>query len=81
VVMSGEDAPRPYPEDLIVLEIKTNKQTICTPGQSANKQTAKEIVFYLFVYRLLIGVANLAIGDRFPDVIGRTFVGGTHFKQ
>jgi hypothetical protein len=25
--MSGEDAPRPYPEDLIVLEIKTNKQT------------------------------------------------------
>ena len=26
VVMSGEDAPRPYPEDLIVLEIKTNKQ-------------------------------------------------------
>ena len=26
--MSGEDAPRPYPEDLIVLEIKTNKQTV-----------------------------------------------------
>jgi hypothetical protein len=25
--MSGEDAPRPYLEDLIVLEIKTNKQT------------------------------------------------------
>ena len=25
--MSGEDAPRPCPEDLIVLEIKTNKQT------------------------------------------------------
>jgi len=24
--MSGEDAPRPYPEDLSVLEIKTNKQ-------------------------------------------------------
>jgi hypothetical protein len=27
VVMSGEDAPRPYLENLIVLEIKTNKQT------------------------------------------------------
>jgi hypothetical protein len=26
--MSGEDAPRPYPEDLIVLDIKTNKQTL-----------------------------------------------------
>jgi hypothetical protein len=26
VVMSGEDAPRPYLENLIVLEIKTNKQ-------------------------------------------------------
>jgi cytoskeletal protein RodZ len=25
--MSGEDAPRPYLENLIVLEIKTNKQT------------------------------------------------------
>jgi hypothetical protein len=25
--MSGEDAPRPCPENLIVLEIKTNKQT------------------------------------------------------
>jgi len=25
--MSGEDAPRPYQENLIVLEIKTNKQT------------------------------------------------------
>jgi hypothetical protein len=24
--MSGEDAPRPYLENLIVLEIKTNKQ-------------------------------------------------------
>ena len=24
--MSGEDAPRPCPENLIVLEIKTNKQ-------------------------------------------------------
>jgi hypothetical protein len=30
VVMSGEDAPRPCLENLIVLEIKTNKQTsIC----------------------------------------------------
>jgi hypothetical protein len=28
VVMSGEDAPRPYLENLIVPEIKTNKQTI-----------------------------------------------------
>jgi hypothetical protein len=27
VVMSGEDAPRPCLENLIVLEIKTNKQT------------------------------------------------------
>jgi hypothetical protein len=27
VVMSGEDAPRPCPEDLIVLEIKTNKRS------------------------------------------------------
>jgi hypothetical protein len=27
--MSGEDAPRPCPENLIVLEIKTNKQTNC----------------------------------------------------
>ena len=26
VVMSGEDAPRPYLENLIVPEIKTNKQ-------------------------------------------------------
>ena len=26
--MSGEDAPRPCPEDLIVPEIKTNKQTM-----------------------------------------------------
>jgi cell division protein FtsL len=26
--MSGEDAPRPYLENLIVLEIKTNKQTV-----------------------------------------------------
>jgi hypothetical protein len=25
--MSGEDAPRPYLENLIVLEIKTNKQS------------------------------------------------------
>jgi hypothetical protein len=25
--VSGEDAPRPCPENLIVLEIKTNKQT------------------------------------------------------
>jgi hypothetical protein len=31
VVMSGEDAPRPYLENLIVLEIKTNKQTV-PPG-------------------------------------------------
>ena len=29
VVMSGEDAPRPCPEDLIVPEIKTNKQSGC----------------------------------------------------
>jgi hypothetical protein len=27
VVMSGEDAPRPYLENLIVPEIKTNKQS------------------------------------------------------
>jgi hypothetical protein len=27
--MSGEDAPRPYLENLIVLEIKTNKQINC----------------------------------------------------
>ena len=31
--MSGEDAPRPYLENLIVPEIKTNKQTI----QARNK--------------------------------------------
>jgi hypothetical protein len=30
--MSGEDAPRPYLENLIVLEIKTNKQTRATPS-------------------------------------------------
>ena len=36
--MSGEDAPRPYLENLIVLEIKTNKQTVKT-----NKQTVPAV--------------------------------------
>jgi hypothetical protein len=30
--MSGEDAPRPYLENLIVLEIKTNKQSHVHPN-------------------------------------------------
>jgi hypothetical protein len=39
VVMSGEDAPRPYLEDLIVLEIKTNKQT---RRENTNKERTGE---------------------------------------
>jgi len=34
--MSGEDAPRPYPEDLIVPEIKTNKQSTGTHDAAAD---------------------------------------------
>jgi hypothetical protein len=33
--MSGEDAPRPCPEDLIVLEIKTNKQTLYSTAETS----------------------------------------------
>jgi hypothetical protein len=52
--MSGEDAPRPYLEDLIVLEIKTNKQvkskkrvTAWTPCRAhvAGTRTLKEKVW------------------------------------
>jgi hypothetical protein len=41
VVMSGEDAPRPYPENLIVLEIKTNKQTMI-PSKASNYPVLKQ---------------------------------------
>jgi hypothetical protein len=37
--MSGEDAPRPYLENLIVLEIKTNKQTFCLLTVSQEPRT------------------------------------------
>jgi hypothetical protein len=37
--MSGEDAPRPYLENLIVPEIKTNKQTSLNDDNHAYVQT------------------------------------------
>jgi hypothetical protein len=39
--MSGEDAPMPYLKNLIVLEIKTNKQS---STRNKNKQTNKQAV-------------------------------------
>jgi hypothetical protein len=47
--MSGEDAPRPYLEDLIVLEIKTNKTSIkflvgCVPVNYTAGLRAHQVV-------------------------------------
>jgi hypothetical protein len=44
--MSGEDAPRPCPEDLIVLEIKTNKQ-ISGGGGGGRPESPEGLVYGL----------------------------------
>jgi hypothetical protein len=58
--MSGEDAPRPYLENLIVLEIKTNKQTVTSWG------TASVIV----VGDSVGDTVGLVEGDVVGDVVG-----------
>jgi hypothetical protein len=46
--MSGEDAPRPCAENLIVLEIKTNKQSAYN-GQRRVSSPIQKVGLYLTV--------------------------------
>jgi hypothetical protein len=55
--MSGEDAPRPCPENLIVPEIKTNKQT------------RSDLLFV----EVTFGIAEALSGEDAPKTVSREF--------
>jgi hypothetical protein len=72
--MSGEDAPRPYLENLIVPEIKTNKQSMQSRCQALNFSVEQKLYSDVMVINVDIIVACCSVGDGASEACVRLVV-------